>query len=49
MLGSAAGYVKYGLDPQEAALREGLRPVAGEPWGQEVEQMWGRVGPASPR
>ncbi len=26
MLGSSAGYVKYGLDPQEAALREGLRP-----------------------
>ncbi|NUV70156.1 Gfo/Idh/MocA family oxidoreductase [Streptomyces sp. CAI-121] len=44
VLGSAAGYVKYGLDPQEAALREGLRPVAGEPWGEEVEQMWGRVG-----
>ncbi|XCM32062.1 Gfo/Idh/MocA family oxidoreductase [Streptomyces parvus] len=44
VLGSAAGYVKYGLDPQEAALREGLRPVAGEPWGDEVEQMWGRVG-----
>ncbi|MFI7892439.1 Gfo/Idh/MocA family oxidoreductase [Streptomyces sp. CACIS-1.16CA] len=44
VLGSAAGYVKYGLDPQEAALREGLRPVAGDPWGEEVEQMWGRVG-----
>ncbi|NEC23146.1 Gfo/Idh/MocA family oxidoreductase [Streptomyces parvus] len=44
VLGSAAGYVKYGLDPQEAALREGLRPVAGEPWGDEVEQMWGRIG-----
>ncbi|MFD2122880.1 Gfo/Idh/MocA family oxidoreductase [Streptomyces cirratus] len=26
VLGSRAGYVKYGLDPQEAALREGLRP-----------------------
>ncbi|WP_097880218.1 Gfo/Idh/MocA family oxidoreductase [Streptomyces sp. st140] len=44
VLGSAAGYVKYGLDPQEAALREGLRPVAGEPWGEEVEELWGRVG-----
>ncbi|MFJ3970652.1 Gfo/Idh/MocA family oxidoreductase [Streptomyces parvus] len=44
VLGSAAGYVKYGLDPQEAALREGLGPVAGEPWGEEAEQMWGRVG-----
>ncbi|MFC3577784.1 Gfo/Idh/MocA family oxidoreductase [Streptomyces yaanensis] len=41
-LGSAAGYVKYGLDPQEAALREGLRPGPG--WGQEPESLWGRIG-----
>ncbi|MGV9878285.1 Gfo/Idh/MocA family oxidoreductase [Streptomyces sp. NPDC003006] len=26
-LGSKAGYVKYGLDPQEAALRDGRRPA----------------------
>lgn len=44
VLGSRAGYVKYGLDPQEAALREGARPVPGEPWGVEPEQLWGRVG-----
>ncbi|MFI6682605.1 Gfo/Idh/MocA family oxidoreductase [Streptomyces sp. NPDC050485] len=44
VLGSAAGYVKYGLDPQEAALREGKRPSNGEPWGVEPESMWGRVG-----
>ncbi|MFH9112746.1 Gfo/Idh/MocA family oxidoreductase [Streptomyces globisporus] len=44
VLGSAAGYVKYGLDPQEAALCEGLRPVAGRPWGEEVEELWGRIG-----
>ncbi|GFM97344.1 hypothetical protein Sfulv_21550 [Streptomyces fulvorobeus] len=44
VLGSAAGYVKYGLDPQEAALRDGLRPVAGEPWGEEPQELWGRVG-----
>ncbi|WP_197370535.1 Gfo/Idh/MocA family protein, partial [Streptomyces clavuligerus] len=31
VLGSSAGFVKYGLDPQEAALRAGARPVAGEP------------------
>lgn len=43
-LGSAAGYVKYGLDPQEAALREGRRPAAGDPWGVEPEALWGRVG-----
>ncbi|MFJ9635712.1 Gfo/Idh/MocA family oxidoreductase [Streptomyces sp. NPDC101178] len=45
VLGSAAGYVKYGLDPQEAALREGRRPGSGgEPWGEEVETLWGRLG-----
>ncbi|MFI1000744.1 Gfo/Idh/MocA family oxidoreductase [Streptomyces galbus] len=42
VLGSTAGYVKYGLDPQEAALREGLRPGPG--WGEEPEELWGRVG-----
>ncbi|MFE5997260.1 MULTISPECIES: Gfo/Idh/MocA family oxidoreductase [Streptomyces] len=45
VLGSTAGYVKYGLDPQEAALREGRRPGAGsEPWGEEAEEVWGRIG-----
>jgi predicted dehydrogenase len=44
VLGSRAGYVKYGLDPQEAALRDGSRPASGEEWGVEPESMWGRVG-----
>uniref|UniRef100_UPI000369DA84 Gfo/Idh/MocA family oxidoreductase n=1 Tax=Streptomyces sp. TOR3209 TaxID=1073567 RepID=UPI000369DA84 len=42
VLGSEAGYVKHGLDPQEAALREGKRPGPG--WGEEDESLWGRVG-----
>ncbi|MEW2618762.1 Gfo/Idh/MocA family oxidoreductase [Streptomyces sp. NPDC048106] len=42
VLGSEAGYVKYGLDPQEAALREGLRPAPG--WGTEPESLYGRIG-----
>jgi predicted dehydrogenase len=42
VLGSQAGYVKYGLDPQEAGLREGLRP--GPRWGAEPEGLWGRIG-----
>ncbi|QWB25336.1 MULTISPECIES: Gfo/Idh/MocA family oxidoreductase [Streptomyces] len=46
VLGSAAGYVKYGLDPQEAALRDGLRP--GPDWGVEPESQWGRVGAGGP-
>ncbi|MFJ6663405.1 Gfo/Idh/MocA family oxidoreductase [Streptomyces sp. NPDC091383] len=42
VLGSEAGYVKYGLDPQEAALREGLHP--GPRWGAEPEALYGRIG-----
>ncbi|GGL71327.1 oxidoreductase [Streptomyces fumigatiscleroticus] len=44
VLGSRAGYVKYGLDPQEAALREGRRPGTAADWGVEPESLWGRVG-----
>jgi predicted dehydrogenase len=45
VLGSKAGYVKYGLDPQEAALRDGRRPGAKTAdWGLESEELWGRVG-----
>ncbi|MDX2679721.1 Gfo/Idh/MocA family protein [Streptomyces sp. NY05-11A] len=46
VLGSKAGYVKYGLDPQEAALRDGERPgaTADTAWGAEPEELWGRLG-----
>ncbi|MGW1746718.1 Gfo/Idh/MocA family oxidoreductase [Streptomyces sp. NPDC002092] len=44
VLGSKAGYVKYGLDPQEADLREGRRPHTTAEWGTEPESLWGRVG-----
>ncbi|MCP3819503.1 Gfo/Idh/MocA family oxidoreductase [Streptomyces sp. A3M-1-3] len=44
VLGSKAGFVKYGLDPQEAALREGKRPSADGAWGEEPEAARGRVG-----
>ncbi|GAA0906883.1 Gfo/Idh/MocA family oxidoreductase [Streptomyces thermoalcalitolerans] len=43
VLGSQAGYVKYGLDPQEDALREGKLPGP-EGWGTEDEALWGRIG-----
>ncbi|GIG62214.1 oxidoreductase [Longispora fulva] len=42
VLGDAAGYVKYGLDPQENALRAGLLPGPG--WGVEPEGAWGLLG-----
>ncbi|EST36876.1 hypothetical protein N566_15985 [Streptomycetaceae bacterium MP113-05] len=44
VLGDRAAYVKHGLDPQEAALRTGLLPTPGEPWGVEPEAEWGRLG-----
>ncbi len=48
VLGSRAGYVKYGLDPQEAALREGARPGTTPGWGGEPESAWGRLGAGDP-
>jgi scyllo-inositol 2-dehydrogenase (NADP+) len=44
VLGSAGGFVTHGLDPQEAALREGLRPGEGTVWGAEPESAWGTAG-----
>ncbi|MGW8379979.1 Gfo/Idh/MocA family oxidoreductase [Streptomyces sp. ODS28] len=44
VLGSEAAYVKYGLDPQEAALRAGERPSPDLPWGVEPESAWGTLG-----
>lgn len=44
VLGSRAAYVKHGLDVQEAALKEGVRPGPG--WGVEPAEQWGRIGAA---
>jgi predicted dehydrogenase len=42
-LGTRAAYVKWGLDVQEAALREGARP--GESgFGEEPPDAWGELG-----
>ncbi|MBV9709655.1 MAG: oxidoreductase, partial [Ktedonobacteraceae bacterium] len=35
-------YEKWGLDPQEDALRSGLRPGAPN-WGKESRESWGRL------
>ncbi len=43
VLGSAGGYVKYGMDPQEDALRAGRSPT-GAGWGEEPSGSWGRLG-----
>jgi predicted dehydrogenase len=41
--GSEAGFVVEGVDSQEDALRRGGRPSAGEPWGAEPQERWGRL------
>lgn len=33
--GSGGSWIKHGLDPQEDALRSGLRPGSGDGWGQD--------------
>lgn len=43
VLGDAAGYVKYGMDPQEADLRAGKRPGDG-PWGADDPAQYGTLG-----
>jgi scyllo-inositol 2-dehydrogenase (NADP+) len=43
VLGSAAAFVKYGMDPQEDALLAGATP-GGAGWGREAETNWGRLG-----
>ncbi|MGW4327827.1 Gfo/Idh/MocA family oxidoreductase [Nocardia sp. NPDC004573] len=43
VLGSEAGYVTYGLDPQEDALRSGRRPGDSD-WGTVDPDRWGTLG-----
>lgn len=40
--GILGSYVKYGIDPQEKALREGEMPT-GENWGAEDPGNWGMI------
>ena len=40
--GTGGGYVKYGLDPQEDALKRGGRPT-GDHWGYEAPERWGTL------
>ena len=42
VLGDRAGYTKYGLDVQEAALNAGQPP--GDRWGEDPPGQWGTIG-----
>ncbi|MDQ3290551.1 MAG: oxidoreductase [Bacteroidota bacterium] len=41
--GEKGTYIKYGLDVQEAALKEGLHPLNTPNWGKEPESNWGNI------
>lgn len=43
ILGTKAGYTKWGLDGQETALDAGVRPTDPQ-YGLEPESSWGRLG-----
>jgi len=38
--GTLGSYIKYGLDPQEEALKKGSQPT-GKNWGKEPKKLWG--------
>ncbi|MFI5719244.1 Gfo/Idh/MocA family oxidoreductase [Nocardia sp. NPDC051750] len=44
VLGEKAGYEVHGMDPQEAALREGRRPGDGKSWGTVAPDRYGILG-----
>ncbi|MGC7873731.1 oxidoreductase [Desulfosporosinus sp. SYSU MS00001] len=41
--GTKGSFLKYGMDPQEAALRSGRRPGEDSSWGAESESLWGKL------
>ncbi|MFF1869633.1 Gfo/Idh/MocA family oxidoreductase [Kitasatospora herbaricolor] len=44
VLGDRAGYVKFGMDPQEDELKAGHRPDGARPWGTDDEARFGAFG-----
>jgi scyllo-inositol 2-dehydrogenase (NADP+) len=40
--GVNGSFVKFGIDPQEQALKEKLNPLSPD-WGEEPEQQWGKL------
>ncbi|ONI83628.1 oxidoreductase [Saccharothrix sp. ALI-22-I] len=43
VLGNRSAFVKYGMDPQEEALKAGVVP-GGEGWGEDPQDRWGVLG-----
>ncbi|WP_353185929.1 oxidoreductase [Parapedobacter lycopersici] len=43
LYGLQGAFVKYGIDPQEAALKAGASPLEDPEWGKEPESIWGKL------
>ncbi len=43
LYGLNGAFVKYGVDPQEAALKAGESPADNPNWGEEPEEIWGKL------
>lgn len=43
LYGENGAFVKYGTDPQEAALKAGKSPRNDPDWGKEPEAIWGKL------
>ncbi|KKI90103.1 oxidoreductase [Bacillus sp. SA1-12] len=40
--GTSGSFIKYGIDPQEEALKQGLAPRSPD-WGRETKEWWGTL------
>ena len=45
--GSKGSFVKYGVDPQEEALKNGEKPKDHPDWGKESRETWGKLNTTS--
>ncbi len=43
LYGLNGAFVKYGIDPQEAALKAGESPANHPNWGEEPKEIWGKL------
>lgn len=48
LYGLQGAFVKYGIDPQEAALKAGKSPKGDIHWGIEPEEIWGKLNVLTP-
>lgn len=43
LIGRKGSFIKYGIDPQEEALKKGESPKDHPSWGQEQDAIWGTL------